>query len=142
MSFLVNIDVDDLEAATRFYCDAFGLQIGRRFANDAIELLGGPAPIYLLHKASGTAPFRGASSQTAGSSLSRVYERHWTPVHLDWVVDDIDAAIAKVEAAGARREGTTEDYSWGRVALFGDPFGHGFCLIELKGRGYDEIATG
>jgi lactoylglutathione lyase len=23
-----------------------------------------------------------------------------------------------------------------------DPFGHGLCLIEFRGRGYDEIATG
>jgi hypothetical protein len=22
-----------------------------------------------------------------------------------------------------------------------DPFGHGFCLIEFTGRGYDEVAT-
>jgi hypothetical protein len=22
-----------------------------------------------------------------------------------------------------------------------DPFGHGFCLIEFRGRGYDEIAA-
>lgn len=26
-------------------------------------------------------------------------------------------------------------------ALFVDPFGHGFCLIEFTGRGYDEIAS-
>jgi hypothetical protein len=23
-----------------------------------------------------------------------------------------------------------------------DPFGHGICLIEFVGKGYDEIATG
>ena len=30
--------------------------------------------------------------------------------------------------------------AWGKLALFADPFGHGFCLIEFLGRGYDEIA--
>jgi len=31
--------------------------------------------------------------------------------------------------------------SWPRhIALMADPFGHGFCLIEFRGRGYDEIA--
>jgi hypothetical protein len=25
------------------------------------------------------------------------------------------------------------------MANLADPFGHGFCLLELRGRGYDEI---
>ena len=28
---LVNIDVDDLESATRFYCEGLGLHVGQRF---------------------------------------------------------------------------------------------------------------
>jgi len=32
-------------------------------------------------------------------------------------------------------------HSWGRIAVMADPFGHGFCLIEFLGRGYDEIAA-
>ena len=35
MRFLVNVDVDDLERATRFYTGAFGLRPGRRFGADA-----------------------------------------------------------------------------------------------------------
>jgi lactoylglutathione lyase len=30
---------------------------------------------------------------------------------------------------------------WGRIAQLADPFGHGLCLIQFLGRGYDEIAT-
>ena len=52
MTLLVNIDVDDLAKAERFYCDAFGLKIGRRF-DGATELLGREVPIYLLLKAAG-----------------------------------------------------------------------------------------
>jgi predicted lactoylglutathione lyase len=37
---LVNIDVNDIEAAERFYCAAFALSPKRRFGNDAIELVG------------------------------------------------------------------------------------------------------
>ena len=44
MSLLVNIDVDDLESATHFYCDGLGLKIGRRF-DGWIELVGASAPI-------------------------------------------------------------------------------------------------
>ena len=53
MNLLVNIDVDDLDKGTRFYCDGLGLTVGRRF-DGWIELIGAAAPIYLLPKASGS----------------------------------------------------------------------------------------
>jgi catechol 2,3-dioxygenase-like lactoylglutathione lyase family enzyme len=53
VNLLVNIDVDDLEKASRFYCDALGLSVGRRF-DGWLELIGAAAPIYLLPKAAGT----------------------------------------------------------------------------------------
>ena len=92
-------------------------------------------PIYLLAKAEGSPAFRSAGE-------TRRYARHWTPVHLDFVVPDIEAAVAAALAAGATREGETATHAWGRIALLADPFGHGLCLIEFLGRGYDEIATG
>lgn len=134
MNLLLNIDVPDLKRAQQFYCAAFGLDVGRRLGDDIIELTGGPAPIYLLQKAEGSRP-------AAASLTSRTYRRHWSPVHFDIVVPDIDAAIARVLAAGAVTESDIAEASWGRLALFADPFGHGFCLIEFIGRGYDEIAT-
>jgi predicted enzyme related to lactoylglutathione lyase len=71
----------------------------------------------------------------------RAYERHWTPVHLDFVVQDVDDAIARAVSAGATLERAAETHAWGRIAILADPFGHGFCLVEFRGRGYDEIAT-
>ena len=47
---LVNIDVPDLAAAERFYVEAFGLAPTRRFGDDAVELSGWPAKVYLLEK--------------------------------------------------------------------------------------------
>ena len=134
LSVLANIDVDDLARATEFYCSALGLRVGRRFEVSAVELLGGSTPIYLLKKASGTA----ASS---ASAASRDYTRHWTPVHLDFVVPDISAALARARSAGASLEGDVHTHEWGRIAVMADPFGHGFCLIEFLGGGYDEIAS-
>jgi predicted enzyme related to lactoylglutathione lyase len=134
-SFLVNIDVDELERGIAFYVSAFGLSVGRRFGTEAVELLGAAVPVYLLVKPTGSLPFSGASEP-------RTYRPHWSPVHLDFVVQDIDAAIARARAAGAAEEGPVGDHAWGRLALLRDPFGHGFCLIEFRGRGYDEIATG
>lgn len=133
MDFLVNIDVDDLEKAVRFYSNAFGLRVGRRFGAFGAEMLGGPAPIYLLVKKAGTVA-SDASSQT------RAYERHWTPTHLDFVVGDIDSAVEKAVVAGARLEKPVAIHKWGKLALMADPFGHGFCLVQFLGRGYDEIA--
>jgi len=133
VEYLVNIDVDDLPAGERFYVEAFGLRAGRRFGDDAIEMLGGPAPIYLLRKAADKRAF-------PGGEIRRDYARHWTPVHLDWVVDDIVAALSRVLAAGARAESEIATHAWGKIVLMADPFGHGFCLLQFLNRGYDEIA--
>ena len=130
MNLLVNIDVEDLEKATRFYCEALGLRIGRRFEG-SVELLGSDVPIYLLENAAGTQAFSGGKK--------RDYERHWTPVHLDFAVTDLGRAVARAKAAGALLERDIEAKSWGRIAVFSDPFGNGFCLLEFTGRGYDEI---
>lgn len=134
MQLLVNIDVPDLDAAVRFYTSAFDLTIGRRFGAGGVELLGASAPIYLLVKAPGSA----ASSTT---TQVRDYARHWTPVHLDVVVDDVDAAVDRALSAGAVLEKPVHSSNWGRLALMADPFGHGICLLQFVGRGYDEIAT-
>jgi len=133
MTLLVNIDIPDLESATRFYCTAFQLSIGRRFDNSGVELLGSSSPIYLLTKDEGTAPAK-------TTSQSRTYHRHWTPVHLDFVVTDIDAAIERAVAAGAVLEQPISTQKWGKLALLADPFGHGFCFVQFLGKGYDEIA--
>jgi predicted enzyme related to lactoylglutathione lyase len=128
----VNIDVDDIEDAIRFYTEGLALRQGRRFDEAFVELLGGEVPIYLLSKSKGSLPFGGATG-------GREYRRHWTPVHLDFIVDDLDAALSKAEAAGAKREGEVTSHAYGRLALLSDPFGHGFCLLQLEGRGYDEL---
>jgi predicted enzyme related to lactoylglutathione lyase len=131
MQILVNIDVDDLTRAVDFYTRAFELTVGRRMGADFVELLGASSALYLLVKAAGTTPCRGAV---------RSYARHWTPVHMDLVVHDLDAAIVRVLAAGATQEGQVETHAYGRLAFFADPFGNGFCLLQFTGRGYDEIS--
>ena len=72
---------------------------------------------------------------------TRRYQRHWSPIHPDFVVPDIAAAIERATAAGAVQEGETCDAPYGQLAMFADPFGHGFCLIEFNAEGYDAIAT-
>lgn len=132
---IVNVDVDDLEAATRFYTGALELRVGRRFGGEGVELVGAEAPIYLLVARPGTPPFGGAA-------VRRDYGRHWTPVHLDFAVEDIDAAVSRAVAAGAVVESPISRHPYGKLAVLADPFGHGFCFLQFEGRGYDEIATG
>jgi predicted enzyme related to lactoylglutathione lyase len=130
MTVLINIDVPDLPAAVAFYTAAFGLTVGRRFGADAVELTGWPSPVYLLRKDAGTIG--------AGGSL-RSYDRHWTPVHLDVMVDDIATALTRALKAGAILEHDIRPAPYGKIAILADPFGHGLCLIQFLGRGYDEI---
>ncbi|MDH6331354.1 putative enzyme related to lactoylglutathione lyase [Stenotrophomonas sp. 1278] len=130
-SFIVNLDVPDLAAAEIFYTAAFDLRVGRRLGPGALELLGGPTPLYLLQNDAG-------SAATEDGDV-RDYERHWTPVHLDWVVADIDAALARAVVAGAALERPIRERRWGTIAVLSDPFGHGFCLIQFSDAGYDAL---
>ena len=133
MRLYVNIDVDDVDKAIEFYCAGLGLTLSRRLFDGAIaEMAGASSLIYLLPKASG--------SMTAQGASKRDYARHWTPVHLDFCVDDLDTALKRALAAGALLEGEVRDYDWGRIATLGDPFGHGFCLMQLAEGGYDRVA--
>lgn len=131
---LVNIDVPDLEAGIAFYTAALGLTVARRFGESFVELDGSDAPIYLLEKDEGT-PIGPSGGDT------RRYRRHWSPVHIDFVVTDLGSATARALAAGAVQEGEAVDAPFGRLAMFADPFGHGFCLIQFNAEGYDAIAT-
>ncbi len=132
MNLLLNVDVPDLAAAEAFYVAAFGLRPARRFGGDVLELLGARAPLYLLRKPAGS---------IGAGDRARDYGRHWTPLHCDVVVDDLDAALARALAAGAAQEGGIREAAWGRIARLADPFGHGWCLIQFSTAGYDAIAT-
>ena len=90
-----------------------------------------PVRLYLLEKPEG--------SVGAGNDPRR-YARHWTPVHIDVVVDELEPAVVRAVAAGAKLDAETRVHAWGKIAVLSDPFGNGFCLIQFLGRGYDEIA--
>lgn len=130
---LINVDVDDLVRAEEFYTRAFGLRVGRRIGPAVVELVGFSSPIYLLQKERGSIPFK-------GSTQPRAYDRHWCPVHLDFVVDSIEEGVARAQAAGATIESDVRSLNWGKIAMGADPFGNGFCLVQFVGRGYDEVA--
>ena len=131
----VCIDVDDLDRGITFYTRALGLETGRRSGDEWVELVGAPVPLDLLAKPPGTV------AVPRRSRSLRAYDRHWTPIHLDVVVEHLDAAVRRATDSGAVVEQPPEVRPWGRIAILADPFGHGFCLLELRGRGYDEALS-
>jgi len=78
--------------------------------------------IYLQERESG-------SQAIKGSDQVRSYDRHWTPVHLDFLRDDVDQAVQKIKELGGSHEGG-ESGDWGAIAYCSDPFGNGFCVIN------------
>ena len=129
---IINIDVPDLTAAIGFYCAALGLEHSRTLDDDTAELTGGSSTIYLLQKDSGTPAVK-------TPPIDRNYGRHWTPIHFDLVVPDVDAAGKRAIAAGARPETGHIDWRGSRCLSFSDPFGHGFCFIQFEqGQSYSD----
>jgi predicted enzyme related to lactoylglutathione lyase len=130
----INIDVDDLQKGVAFYSSAIGLNPVRRFGGTVVELAGTEVPVYVMQKPVSAPPFPGAE-------IPRDYARHWTPVHIDFCVEDVAQSRARAEGAGARAESAIESHPWGSIVLMSDPFGNGFCLIQLDTAAFDAIAT-
>jgi predicted enzyme related to lactoylglutathione lyase len=132
LKVVINIDVPALVPAIDFYCGAFDLAHTRTLDSDVAELIGDGTTIYLLQKATG-------SPAVADPPITRRYERHWTPVHFDVVVSDLDAAVNRAIAAGARLEAGPVEWRGSSCMTFADPFGHGFCLLHFAdGKSYGD----
>ena len=129
----VCIDVDDLERAITFYRDVLGLRPGRRLGDDWVEMLGATSPIDLLGTQAGSKP------SEALPSTKREFGRHWTPVHLDFVVADLDDVVRRALASGATLDREVQERAYGRMANLADPFGHGLCILQMNERGYDAL---
>jgi predicted enzyme related to lactoylglutathione lyase len=119
----LSIDVPDLEAGLRFYAAVFGfVEAARPFPTLAV-LDANNVTVCMHAKPAGT------KSSLATSVELRHYERHWTPVHLDFDVPDLDAVLAKVRAGGGTIENEFRNQGPKPVAFCSDPFGNGFCVI-------------
>jgi catechol 2,3-dioxygenase-like lactoylglutathione lyase family enzyme len=122
MNYSVSIDVPSLEEGLRFYRDALGMaEIARPIATYAILKCGG-GRIGLMEKAAGSKP-------APGSEDVRRYERHWTPVHIDFEVGDLDDFLARAVQAGAIIEHRFAVAGRPPIAFCSDPFGNGFCAL-------------
>jgi predicted enzyme related to lactoylglutathione lyase len=118
----VSIDVSDLKKAEEFYVKALGCEKVRNQGESMVVLRVENSDIYLQEKKAGTKPFKTSNSV-------RSYERHWTPIHLDFICDDVKELVAKILEHGGSHEGG-ESADWGAIAYCADPFGNGFCVIN------------
>jgi len=125
MKIIINVDVPELAPAIQFYTAALGLTHSRTLDDDVAELTGASAILYLLQKDAATKAVR-------LPPIGRDYGRHWTPVHFDLVVPDVNAAAERAVAAGAKQETGCVTWRGSRCISFGDPFGHGFCFIQFE----------
>jgi predicted enzyme related to lactoylglutathione lyase len=132
MANLINIDVPDLARGIQFYTQAVEMKLLRILDGDVAELSRDGDKFYLSLK--------GDNSQAVDlddrHKIARSYSRHWTPVHVDFVVQDLEAAKRNAIAAGATCESECIEWRGSRCITFSDPFGHGFCLIEFSDKTY------
>jgi len=115
-----SIDVSDMSKAMQFYVEALGCEFKKKYTDDWQVVSVGTLDLHIQQKATGT---------IAAAEHKRDYRRHWTPVHLDFIVDDINPVCIEVEKFG----GTVEKITFSEVADLAncaDPFGNGFDLIR------------
>lgn len=124
MELEITIDVDDLDRAVEFYCGGLGLSLVHREPRWARVELDGQT-FWLC-------------SFDAGphGRITRDFGRHWTPVHLDFVVADVDEAVDRALAAGGRLDGEIKRNELepigcrSDVANLSDPAGNGVDLLQ------------
>jgi catechol 2,3-dioxygenase-like lactoylglutathione lyase family enzyme len=114
---IVILAVDDLERARAFYASAFA-------ASEVVS-----SPSYLELEIGGTTRLglyeRVAFGRNTGQVPPPLASGEISRTELYFRVADLPAAIAKLDAAGARLLSPAQDRSWGeRAAYFADPDGN------------------
>jgi predicted enzyme related to lactoylglutathione lyase len=117
MEFQICIDVDDVDRAVEFYGRGLGLTVVESHP-DWAQIKLGEQTFWIMKTPAG-----------AQGEISRDYRRHWTPVHLDFTVDDIDEAVKRAVDAGGKLEGEIQRGPKGGLANLVDPAGNGVDLV-------------
>ena len=107
--FIIDCNVDDLDAAADFWAQALGCNVADRDAGDD------------------TADYQMLGDTPADLHIEVQKVAHPSRVHLDIEADDIDAEAARLEALGATRIGFVKRW-WVMEA----PSGQRFCVVRTK----------
>ncbi|GAA3751085.1 putative enzyme related to lactoylglutathione lyase [Spinactinospora alkalitolerans] len=115
MRLVVVLDTNDVSRLAAFWSAALGFERGE------------PDPPYLaLRDPGGVHPdLLLQDVPEPGNGKNRM--------HLDLVVDDMNAEVARLVRLGAVQQGEPFTESGHRVAVMGDPEGNEFCVIDHRG---------
>jgi hypothetical protein len=105
--FIIDCATSDLDAATRFWCAALGLEVRPTEP---------PDPLY---RTLDTAP------DEVHIEVQRV--KHPSRVHLDIESDDIEAEVRRLEQLGARRIAAIKTWQ-----VMEAPTGQRFCVVAVQ----------
>jgi predicted enzyme related to lactoylglutathione lyase len=130
----VYVEIDDLERGIEFYVNGLGLTLKRRLTERWVELAGAQVPIHLLARPE-------PEFESGGHVLHKDFSRHWTPVHLDFVMEDLEAAVERAVRAGATLERRVDHPGLWQMAALADPFGNGFDLITDPEAAYERLTS-
>jgi len=123
MMFDICIDVDDVDRAAEFYGRGLGLKIEERHAEWAKAMIG-EQTMWIMKIPAGR-----------DGTIVRDYGRHWTPMHLDLVIDnaDIEGAVRRaLDAGGTLDREIKRNPDGSGIANLSDPAGNGIDLVWRK----------
>lgn len=119
MKFDICIDVENVARAVEFYGRGIGLTVAQQ-EPDWAQIKCGEQTIWLMQVAAGPE-----------GAITRNYHRHWTPVHLDLVVEEnLEAVVSRAVAAGGKLDREIQSTKNGRLANISDPSGNGIDLVQ------------
>jgi catechol 2,3-dioxygenase-like lactoylglutathione lyase family enzyme len=112
------VAVRDLHETYRFYVELLGLEV----------LVGGPERTYL--RVGGGGGFHIGFEAIPGAAVAT------EGIEIRVRVDDVDAAFARLRAAGVQNDGPPADQGWGaRHAWVRDPTGYRVSIFSTDGPG-------
>jgi catechol 2,3-dioxygenase-like lactoylglutathione lyase family enzyme len=112
--------VDDVEAAVVFYTKHFGFTLGSNMAPAFADVVRGPLRILLSGpKSSAGRPMPDGSTPGPGG---------WNRIH--FIVDDIEAEVARLRAAGVRFRSGVVSGPGGKQIVLDDPSGNPIELFQ------------
>jgi len=135
MAACVRYLVNDVKASIDFYTSHLGFKLEMHPAPGFAEISRGDMHLYLTQPqsrgAGGGAPMPAGDQQTPGG---------WNRIHL--LVDDLDASIAQLKAAGARFRNEVVQGTGGKQILLEDPSGNLVELFEANTAAYRAPGSG
>jgi len=115
--FIIDCQVDDLDAAAAFWGAALGYPVRPRSDPEEVD--------YLALEAPPDGPY---------FEIQRV--KHPSRVHLDIESDDIEAEVQRLESLGAKRIAQVKRW-WVMEA----PTGQRFCVVNRQSADFDDTAN-